>query len=129
LHSGLGLSGGLGAADLEESRDGHPSRPGCRHSVSSTQGYEFGVAEQGLGEALRERTRRAEVIIATKGSLRLDGDRLLRDASRRWLREGIASRLRSLGTDYIDTYQVHWPDLHTAPEETAGALEELAAEG
>jgi aryl-alcohol dehydrogenase-like predicted oxidoreductase len=69
------------------------------------------------------------VIIATKGSLRLDGDRLLRDASRRWLREGIASRLRSLGTDYIDTYQVHWPDLHTAHEETAGALEELAAEG
>ena len=39
------------------------------------------------------------------------------------------SSLRSLGTDYIDIYQVHWPDLHTAPEETAGALEELVAAG
>jgi aryl-alcohol dehydrogenase-like predicted oxidoreductase len=62
------------------------------------------------------------------GGPRLDGDRLLRDASRR-LREGVESSLRSLGTDYIDIYQVHWPDLHTAPEETAGTLEEVVAEG
>jgi aryl-alcohol dehydrogenase-like predicted oxidoreductase len=82
-----------------------------------------------LAEALRERTRREEVIIATKGGLRMDGDRLLRDASRRWLREGVESSLRNLGTDYIDLYQVHWPDLRTPPEETAGTLEELVGEG
>ena len=34
-----------------------------------------------------------------------------------------------LGWRNIDIYQVHWPDLHTPPEETAGALEELVAEG
>jgi aryl-alcohol dehydrogenase-like predicted oxidoreductase len=87
------------------------------------------VAEQLLGDALRERTNRENVIIATKGGLRMDGDRLLRDASRRWLREGVESSLRNLRTDYIDIYQVHWPDRHTPPEETAAALEELVGEG
>jgi Aldo/keto reductase family/4'-phosphopantetheinyl transferase N-terminal domain len=41
----------------------------------------------------------------------------------------VESSLRSLGTEYADIYQVHRPDLHTPPEETAGALEELVAEG
>jgi aryl-alcohol dehydrogenase-like predicted oxidoreductase len=95
----------------------------------TAQGYGFGAAERLLGEALWERARREEVVMATKGGLRLEGDRLLRDASRRWLREGVESSLRNLGTDYIDLYQVHWPDLHTPAEETAGALEELVAEG
>ena len=59
----------------------------------------------------------------------MEGDRLLRDASGRWLREGVDSSLRNLGTDYIDLYQIHWPDEHTPPEETAGALEELVRAG
>jgi len=95
----------------------------------SAQGYGFGTSERLLGEALWERVRRDEVIVATKGGLRKEGDRLLRDASRAWLRAGVESSLKSLGTDYIDLYQVHWPDNHTPAEETAGALEELIAEG
>jgi aryl-alcohol dehydrogenase-like predicted oxidoreductase len=124
------FGGDWGAADLAESRNAiHHALDVGINLFDTAQGYGFGAAEQVLGEALRERTRREEVIIATKGGLRLDGDRLLRDASRRWLREGVESSLRSLGTEYIDIYQVHWPDLHTPPEETAGALEELVAEG
>lgn len=42
---------------------------------------------------------------------------------------GVEFSLRNLGTDYIDIYHVHWPDLHTPPEETAGALDELVAGG
>ena len=122
--------GDWGAADLRESKDTihHALELGI-NMFDTAQGYGFGAAEQLLAEALRERTSREEVIIATKGGLRMDGDRLLRDASRRWLREGVESSLRNLGTDYIDLYQVHWPDLHTQPEETAAALEELVGEG
>jgi aryl-alcohol dehydrogenase-like predicted oxidoreductase len=69
------------------------------------------------------------VLVATKGGLRTEGGRLLRDASARWLREGVESSLRNLGTDYIDLYQIHWPDEHTPAEETAGALEDLVREG
>jgi hypothetical protein len=124
------FGGEWGAADLQESKDviQHALELGINF-FDTAQGYGFGVAEQLLGDALRERTSRENVIIATKGGLRRDGDRLVRDASREWLRKGVESSLENLGTDYIDLYQVHWPDLHTPPEETAGALEELVGEG
>jgi aryl-alcohol dehydrogenase-like predicted oxidoreductase len=93
----------------------------------TAQGYGFGVSERLLGEALG--SRRAEVVVATKGGLRREGDRLLRDAGAAWLREGVESSLRNLGTDTIDLYQVHWPDPDTSAEETAEVLEDLVREG
>ena len=75
----------------------------------TAQGYGFGAAERLLGEALWARARREDVLVATKGGLRMEDGRLLRDASGRWMREGVESSLRNLGTDYIDLYQIHWP--------------------
>jgi aryl-alcohol dehydrogenase-like predicted oxidoreductase len=95
----------------------------------TAQAYGFGVAERLLGRTLRQVTRRQDVVVATKGGLRMDGETLRRDATARWLRAGVESSLRNLGTDYIDLYQLHWPDLHTAPQETAEALEKLRADG
>jgi aryl-alcohol dehydrogenase-like predicted oxidoreductase len=124
------FGGDWGAADLQDSKDAiHRALELGINLFDTAQGYGFGAAEQLLADALRGRTRREDVVIATKGGLRMDGDRLLRDASRRWLREGVESSLRNLGTDYIDLYQVHWPDLLTPPEETAAALDELVKEG
>jgi aryl-alcohol dehydrogenase-like predicted oxidoreductase len=124
------FGGDWGPADLRESKAGIGRALELGINLFDTaQGYGFGVSEQVLGEALKEKARREDVVIATKGGLRMDGDQLVRDASRRWLRAGVESSLRNLGTDYIDLYQVHWPDPHTPPEETAGALEELVREG
>src|SRR5438876_6955080 len=95
----------------------------------TAQGYGFGAAERLLGEALWARARREDVFVATKGGLKMEGGRLLRDASDRWLRAGVEASLRNLDTDYIDVYQIHWPDEHTPAEETAGALEDLVREG
>ncbi|MDX6227587.1 MAG: hypothetical protein QOI76_977 [Frankiales bacterium] len=95
----------------------------------TAQGYGFGAAEQLLGETLRKRVRRDEVIVATKGGLRMDGTTLVRDASASWLRAGVEASLRNLATDYIDLYQVHWPDPATPDEETAAALNQLVSEG
>jgi aryl-alcohol dehydrogenase-like predicted oxidoreductase len=95
----------------------------------TAQGYGFGAAEQVLAEALRKRVSREEVVIATKGGLRMQDGGLLRDASPGWLRQGVETSLRNLGTDYLDLYQLHWPDPNTPAAETAGALAELAPEG
>jgi hypothetical protein len=69
------------------------------------------------------------VVIATKGGLRRDGDRVVRAASPGWLRKGVEASLEALGTDYIDLYQVHWPDPATPIRETAAALADLMREG
>jgi aryl-alcohol dehydrogenase-like predicted oxidoreductase len=95
----------------------------------TAQGYGFGRSERVLAAALWDRVRREDVVVATKGGLRMDGDHLVRDASAAWLRQGVDSSLRSLGTDYIDLYQVHWPDLRTPAEETGAALTALVHEG
>src|SRR6266404_4203109 len=95
----------------------------------TAQAYGFGVSERLLADALWARVRRDDVIVATKGGLRMEGETLHRDASARWLRQGVESSLRNLRTDYIDLYQVHWPDPRTPAEETARVLEELVREG
>jgi aryl-alcohol dehydrogenase-like predicted oxidoreductase len=124
------FGGDWGDTDVEENRDTiHHALALGINLFDTAQGYGFGVAEQILGDALRDRANREDVVLATKGGLRIDGDRLVRDASRGWLGRGVESSLRHLGTDYIDIYQVHWPDPHTPPEETAAALAELVAEG
>src|SRR6266581_1748834 len=97
----------------------------------TAQAYGFGLSERMLGEALQPelRSQRDKIMLATKGGLRMEGDTLLRDASARWLRQGAEQSLRHLGVDYIDLYQVHWPDPHTPIEETAEALDQLVHEG
>jgi aryl-alcohol dehydrogenase-like predicted oxidoreductase len=95
----------------------------------TAQAYGFGVSERLLGESLWRRVHRDEVLVATKGGLRMDGSTLVRDAGAGWLRAGVEASLRNLATDYIDLYQVHWPDSATPAEETVAVLEELVAEG
>jgi aryl-alcohol dehydrogenase-like predicted oxidoreductase len=97
----------------------------------TAQAYGFGASERLLGKALRdELTRnRDQVVIATKGALRMTDSGLVRDASPEWLRRGVDASLTSLGIDHIDLYQVHWPDPKIPATETADALRELVAEG
>ena len=95
----------------------------------TAQAYGFGLSERVLASALWGAVERERVVVATKGGLRMEGKDLVRDASPGWLRSGVESSLRNLSTDYIDLYQVHWPDLHTPTDETAAVLEELVAEG
>jgi aryl-alcohol dehydrogenase-like predicted oxidoreductase len=94
----------------------------------TAQAYGWGASEKLLAQALAG-VPREQVVIATKGGLRREGGELLRDSSPAWLRKGVAESLRHLGTDYVDIYQVHWPDPHTPFAETAAALEELVREG
>jgi aryl-alcohol dehydrogenase-like predicted oxidoreductase len=96
----------------------------------TAQGYGFGTAEEVLGRALRSTlaSDRESVVLASKGGINPGSDRT-RDARAGYLRAGVESSLRALGVDYIDLYQVHWPDPATPAEETATALQEMVDEG
>jgi aryl-alcohol dehydrogenase-like predicted oxidoreductase len=97
----------------------------------TAQAYGFGASERLLGTALRSELNhhRDELVIATKGGLRMTEMGLVRDASPRSLRDGVDASLTALGVDHIDLYQVHWPHPKVPAAETAGALRELVAEG
>jgi aryl-alcohol dehydrogenase-like predicted oxidoreductase len=93
--------------------------------------YGFGAAEQLLGEALRPEilSARESLVIATKGGLRKDDGRTVRDSSPTALRRDLEASLRGIGTDYVDIYQVHWPDPATPIATTAETLNEFVREG
>jgi pyridoxine 4-dehydrogenase len=97
----------------------------------TAHGYGFGASERVLGKALRDdiEHRRDEVVIATKGGLRMTDEGLVRDSSADWLRKGLDDSLEALGADYVDLFQVHWPDPKIPFAETAGALQGLVDEG
>ncbi|TET37965.1 MAG: aldo/keto reductase [Planctomycetota bacterium] len=94
--------------------------------------YGFGRSEEILGEALEG--KRKDVVLATKcgivwekkvtKSIRIDDSRKVIEAD-------VERSLERLQTDYIDLYQVHWPekDMKTPMEETIGALESLKEKG
>jgi len=95
----------------------------------TAQGYGFGASERLLAKALKDRPR-DHVVIATKGGLRPTArGGVERDASPDWIRRGVDASLQALGTDYIDVYQIHWPDPKVPFGETAGVLADLEAAG
>lgn len=90
----------------------------------------YSTSEELLAEALG--SRRDEVVLATKFGRDLGGangpDWGAR-GSRRYIRRAVERSLRRLRTDWIDLYQLHYPDPHTPIEETLSALTDLVHEG
>ena len=79
----------------------------------------YGRSEEVLGRALKG--RRDEAVIATKlGGSQLVGDNLVRACER---------SLQNLQTDWIDLYQIHWPNWKVPISETMEALERLKEQG
>jgi aryl-alcohol dehydrogenase-like predicted oxidoreductase len=86
-----------------------------------------GGSETMLGKALG--ARRKDIVLATKFGLPMaDGD-LMKGGSRRYIMNAVDASLKRLGTDYIDLYQMHFPDPDTPIEETLAALDALVRSG
>ncbi|WP_439865394.1 aldo/keto reductase [Pseudomonas antarctica] len=89
--------------------------------------YGLGLSEELIGRALRG--VRHSAVIATKAGLQWDDGTPRRNATAQHIRKEVEDSLKRLETDYIDLYQVHWPDPLVAQQETAEALERLRREG
>src|ERR1700722_1679274 len=89
--------------------------------------YGFGVSEEIVGEALEG--VRAQAVIATKAGVEWRDGKVYRNATRARIMQEIDASLRRLRTDYIDIYQVHWPDPLVPMEETAETMRLLYEQG
>ncbi len=92
-------------------------------------GASAGLSESLMGEALQG--RRDRVVLATKFGHERDMGYGMAGAggSRRYIRRAVEGSLQRLRTDWIDLYQLHFPDPSTPVEETIDALDDLVREG
>lgn len=90
--------------------------------------YGLGHSEMIVGQTVKD--RRSEILIATKCGLVWDDQKNITNNNRpESIRKECEDSLRRLGTDYIDLYQIHWPDEKVAVEDSWGEMTRLQEEG
>ncbi|MBE7174283.1 MAG: aldo/keto reductase [Williamsia sp.] len=114
-------------------------------SIDTAPVYGQGLSEEIVGEAIRDLPR-DKVQILTKYGMRWDGSKrgdfafktkdnegkdidVYKYAARDSIIQECETSLRLLGTDHIDLYQIHWPDVTTPIQETMEAVAELIRQG
>lgn len=118
-----------GSDDRESIRTIHQALDSGITTIDTAPAYGQGHAEQVVGEAIREYGHRDKIVLATKVCLDWEGTNVFRNGSKQRVLKEIDDSLRRLQTDYIDIYQVHWPDPLVPVEETAEALGDLYRQG
>lgn len=91
--------------------------------------YSDGTSEEIVGRALKDFTRREEVVIATKVHGRMRPGPNGAGLSRKAIMTEIDASLTRLGTDYVDLYQIHRFDPEVPIEETLEALHDVVKAG
>lgn len=91
--------------------------------------YGLGRSEEIIGEVVKERGNRSEVIIASKAAHKFVGNEMVLDNSPTFLKQAVEESLGRLQTDYIDLFYIHFPDQDTPKDEAVGALKQLKDEG
>jgi len=112
------------------------SRPLIRKAVDAginyfdtANSYSDGTSEEIVGQALKDFTRRDEVVIATKVFFPMHKGPNAGGLSRKAIFTAIDASLRRLQTDYVDLYQIHRWDYSTPIEETLEALHDVVKSG
>jgi len=93
------------------------------------EGLRGGEAETVIGEWLKRRGNRRQIVLATKVRGRMWDGPNGEGLSRVHILQAVEDSLRRLQTDSIDLYQTHSPDQNTPIEETLRALDDLIRQG
>jgi 1-deoxyxylulose-5-phosphate synthase len=91
--------------------------------------YGYGTSEEIVGRAIRNYTRREDVVLATKVFIKMHDGPGGSGLSRKAIMEQIDASLARLGTDYVDVSQIHRFDPDTPVEETMEALHDVVKAG
>ena len=86
-----------------------------------------GDSEQIIGNWLRRRGKRDDVVIITKVGSDIPNNK--KDLSAPYIERAVEASLSRLGVDAIDLLLSHWPDPETPYEETLGAFDKLVRSG
>jgi aryl-alcohol dehydrogenase-like predicted oxidoreductase len=112
------------------------SRPLIRQAVEAginffdtANSYSDGTSEEIVGRALKDFTRRDEVVLATKVYFPMSKGPNMMGLSRKAIFTAIDASLKRLGFDYVDLYQIHRWDYRTPIEETLEALHDVVKSG
>lgn len=90
--------------------------------------YGLGHSEKIIGKTIKH--RRDKIFLASKCGLRWDNSgNIKRDSSPKSIRYEIEASLRRLNTEYIDLYQIHWPDTKTPIQKSWEEMTRLKEEG
>jgi aryl-alcohol dehydrogenase-like predicted oxidoreductase len=97
--------------------------------VADIYGHPPGTAETMVGKALGD--RRKDIVLATKWGAQSGGrgGSIEGGGTREYIMNAVERCLERLGTDYIDLYQYHFPEVATPIEETLRALDDLVKQG
>ena len=95
--------------------------------IDTANSYCDGQSEENVGRFIK--TRRSEVVLATKGKSQVGPGPNDVGVNKKYVMQAIDDSLKRLGTDYVDLYQIHSPDLTTPIEETAEAYNDVVRAG
>jgi aryl-alcohol dehydrogenase-like predicted oxidoreductase len=96
-------------------------------SYGATGGGQKGDSERQMGEVIG--SMRNNIVLATKFASPMTDSAAGYDASRGYIMRAVEASLKRLRTDWIDLYQIHFPDPATPLEETLRALDDLVRQG
>lgn len=119
---------GYGGADFRISRKclDLAFEKGVRHFDTAGL-YAKGESERLLKEQFSQ--VREKIFISTKGGLVWEGNRVVHRAAPKELERQLFESMDRLGTDYLDLFQLHWPDPKIPLDESLGALDEMKKRG
>ena len=95
--------------------------------IDTANSYTDGLSEEHVGRFIK--TRRSEVVLATKGKSQVGPNPNDVGVNKKYVMQAIDDSLKRLGTDYVDLYQIHSPDLTTPIEETVEAYNDVVRSG
>jgi aryl-alcohol dehydrogenase-like predicted oxidoreductase len=89
--------------------------------------YAHSTSEKLLGSVIKH--CRKNLFISTKGGMVWKGKKVLHNATSKNLEDELYISLDNLNTNYIDLYQLHWPDPNVNIEESIYTLKKLKEKG